>query len=60
MPATTTQTTVTPTLNHGSATYVVKLAGVVDNDGTIDLAVGDNVITVVVTAEDTPPHRPTP
>ena len=53
VPATTTQTTVTPTANHGSATYVVKLAGVVDNDGTIDLAVGDNVITVVVTAEDT-------
>ena len=52
VPATTTQTTVTPTANHGSATYVVKLAGVVDNDGTIDLAVGDNVITVVVTAED--------
>ena len=51
--ATTTQTTVTPTTNHGSATYVVKLAGVVDLDGTIDLAVGDNVITVVVTAEDT-------
>ena len=51
--ATTTQTTVTPTTNHGSATYVVKLAGVVDNDGTIDLAVGENVITVVVTAEDT-------
>ena len=53
VPATTTQTTVTPTTNHGSATYVVKLAGVVDLDGTIDLAVGDNVITVVVTAEDT-------
>ena len=31
----------------------MKLAGVVDNDGTIDLAVGENVITVVVTAEDT-------
>ena len=53
VPATTTQTTVTPTANHGSATYVVKLAGVVDNDGTIDLAVGENVITVDVTAEDT-------
>ena len=53
VPATTTQTTVTPTANHGSATYVVKLGGVVDNDGTIDLATGDNVITVEVTAEDT-------
>ena len=51
--ATTTQTTVTPTTNHGSASYVMKLAGVVDNDGTIDLAVGANVITVEVTAEDT-------
>ena len=51
--ATTTQTTVTPTTNHPSATYVVKLAGVVDHDGTIDLATGDNVITVEVTAEDT-------
>ena len=53
VPATTTQTTVTPTTNHASATYVVKLAGVVDLDGTIPLAAGDNVITVEVTAEDT-------
>ena len=52
VPATTTQTTVTLTLNHDSATYVVKLGGVVDDDGTISLAVGDNVITVDVTAED--------
>ena len=52
VPATTTQTTVTPTTNHDSATYVVKLAGVVDADGTIPLAAGDNVITVDVTAED--------
>ena len=52
VPATTTQTTVTPTTNHGSATYVVKLGGVVDDDGTITLAAGDNVITVDVTAED--------
>ena len=52
VPATTTQTTVTPTLNHGSATYVVKLAGVVDDDGTIPLAAGANVITIDVTAED--------
>ena len=52
VPATTTQTTVTPTLNHDSATYVVKLGGVVDDDGTIPLAAGDNVITIDVTAED--------
>ena len=52
VPATTTQTTVTPTTNHDSATYVVKLGGVVDDDGTIPLAAGDNVITIDVTAED--------
>ena len=52
VPATTTQTTVTPTTNHDSATYVVKLADVVDADGTIPLAAGDNVITIDVTAED--------
>ena len=52
VPATTTQTTVTPTTNHDSATYVVKLGGVVDADGTIPLAAGDNVITIEVTAED--------
>ena len=52
VPATTTQTTVTPTLNHDAATYVVKLGGVADDDGTIPLAVGANVISVEVTAED--------
>ena len=52
MPATTTQTTVTPTTSHDSATYVVKLGGVVDDDGTIPLAAGANVISVEVTAED--------
>ena len=52
VPATTTQTTVTPTTNHASATYVVKLGGVTDLDGTIPLAAGDNVITVDVSAED--------
>ena len=52
VPATTTQTTVTPTLNHDAATYVVKLGGVVDDDGTIPLAAGANVITIDVTAED--------
>ena len=53
MSATTTQATVTPTTNHASATYVVKLAGVADADGTIPLAAGDNAITIDVTAEDT-------
>ena len=52
VPATTTQTTVTPTTNHDSATYHVKLGGVVDDDGTIPLAAGANVVSVEVTAED--------
>ena len=47
-----TETTVTPTLNHVDATYVIKLNDVTDSDGAISLAVGSNVITVVVTAED--------
>ena len=52
VPATTTQTTVTPTAKHDAATYVVKLAGATDADGTIPLAAGTNVITIDVTAED--------
>ena len=48
-----TETTVTPTVNHSGAQYVIKLGGVEDEDGTISLAVGSNVITVEVTAEDT-------
>ena len=47
-----TETTVTPTLNDSGASYVIKLGGVTDEDGTISLAVGSNVITVEVTAED--------
>ena len=47
-----TQTTVTPTVNHSGASYVITLGGVTDADGTISLAVGSNVIIVVVTAED--------
>ena len=47
-----TQTTVTPTLNHSSASYEIELGGVVDDDGLIPLAVGINVITVEVTAEN--------
>ena len=47
-----TQTTVTPTLNHSGASYVIKLGGVTNDDGTVSLAVGSNVITIEVTAED--------
>ena len=46
------QTTVTPTVNHSGASYVIKLGGVTDADGVIALSVGSNVVTVVVTAED--------
>ena len=46
------QTTVTPTVNHSGASYVIKLGGVADADGVIELGVGSNVITAVVTAED--------
>ena len=46
------QTTVTPTVNHSGANYVIKLGGVTDADGVIPLAVGSNVITIEVTAED--------
>ena len=46
------QTTVTPTVNHSGASYIIKLGGVTDADGVIALSVGSNVVTVVVTAED--------
>ena len=46
------QTTVTPTVNDSAATYAIKLGGVTDSDGVIDLGVGSNVITIAVTAED--------
>ena len=42
----------TPTVNHDGATYAIKLGGVTDADGVIPLAVGSNVITIEVTAED--------
>ena len=46
-------TAVTPTLSDSRASYVVQLDGVDDDgDDVVDLAVGTNVITVVVTAED--------
>ena len=47
-----TQTTVTPTVNHSGASYVIKLGGVEDADGTVSLTVGSNTITIEVTAED--------
>ena len=50
------QTTVTPTVNDPGASYVIKLGGVRDVDGTISLSVGSNVITVEVTAEDDKHH----
>ena len=46
------RTTVRPTLNDSDATYVIKLGGVTDTDGTVSLSVGSNVITIVVTAQD--------
>ena len=46
------QTTVTATVNDGGASYVVKLGGVTDADGTVELSVGSNAVSVVVTAED--------
>ena len=46
------ETTVTPTVNDGGATYVVQLNGVADADRTVALSVGENTVTVVVTAED--------
>ena len=47
-----TETTVTPTVNQSGASYVIKLNGVTDADGTVSLAAGSNVVTVEVTAED--------
>ena len=45
-------TTVRPTTNDDRARgYVIRLGGVEDDDGTVSLAVGENVITVEVTAE---------
>ena len=47
-----TETTVTATVSHSGASYVIKRGGVVDTDGVISLAVGSNSITIEVTAED--------
>lgn len=46
------ETTVTPTLSDSEASFIVQLAGVTDGDNTISLEVGENVISVQVTAED--------
>ena len=47
-----TETTVTATPLDPDATTVIKLNGVEDADGTVDLKLGENTITVEVTAED--------
>ena len=46
------ETTVTPTTNDDGPTYEIKLGGVADADGIIPLAVGSNVITIEVTAQN--------
>ena len=45
-------TRVTAQTTDPNATRVIKLDGVTDTDGTVALAVGENSVTVVVTAED--------
>ncbi len=47
-----TETAVTAAANEDGATHVLQLGGVEDEDGTVALAVGDNVISVVVTAKN--------
>ena len=47
-----TETTVTPMVNDLGATYVIKIDGVTDSDGTVTLAADNNLITVKVKAED--------
>ena len=54
------ETTVTPTVNHSGASYVIKLGGVEDSDGTVSLSVGSNVITVTVTRSANTPATGTP
>ena len=46
------ETKVMATTNNSSAVAVIKLNGVVDTDGTVDLKLGENIITVEVTAAD--------
>ena len=47
-----TETIVTATPLDSDATTVIKLNGTVDADGTVGLKLGENTITVEVTAED--------
>ncbi len=47
-----TSTTVTAETTDTNATAVIKINGVEDEDGTVDLVAGYNVITVEVTAQD--------
>ena len=47
--------TVTPTVSHSGASYTISLGGLLqssDAAAAVTLAVGDNVITVAVTAKD--------
>ena len=46
------ETKVMATTNNSNAVAVIKLNGVVDTDGTVDLKLGENIITVEVTATD--------
>ena len=46
-----TETTVTATPLNSDATTVIKLNGVEDADGTVGLELGENIITVEVTAD---------
>ena len=46
------QTTVTATTNDYGASYAAKLGEETDEDGTVELSVGSNVVSVEVTAED--------
>ena len=46
------ETTVTPTVTDSNANYVIKIGGAADADGRVALAVGENVITIEVTADD--------
>ena len=50
--ASVTETTVTATPRDPTATTMIKLDGVANADGTVALALGANVITVEVTAQD--------
>ena len=47
-----TETEVTATKSHSGAEYEIKLGGTKDDDGTIPLSVGENINSVVGTAEN--------